>query len=72
MFLQLFRSFRCLDKNINSLHAGLYAGSFVLNNWKFSTMANKLTLEEQIKEQGDLVRSLKSQKADKEKVLIII
>lgn len=33
---------------------------------------NKTTIEEQIKQQGDLVRSLKSQKADKEKVIFLL
>lgn len=69
MFFKLIRPFLCLDNNINYFQIRFYAGNFVLNNCKFSTMANKLTLEEQIKEQGDLVRSLKSQKADKEKVM---
>lgn len=42
------------------------------NSSNFSSIINmadnSTSLEEQIKQQGDIVRSLKSQKADKEKV----
>ncbi|XP_027194823.2 histidine--tRNA ligase [Dermatophagoides pteronyssinus] len=75
MFLRLFRNYhhRFSSLLVNPL---VYSErtifqhqqrSLLLNS--FIRMAdNKTAIEEQIKQQGDLVRSIKSQKADKEKI----
>ena len=76
MFLRLFRNYHHRLSSLVNHNPLVYSGKTILQHQQrsllnsFIRMADK-TLDEQIKQQGDLVRSLKSQKADKEKVIFL-